>query len=291
MSKDNFQPVKLPYRYEFAVDELSAIKACHDEHGFAVVKNVLSPDYVEELKESVGQVLDPEGYLGLGETRTKHAFIEYSKPLWKLLENEEYVNINRSILDTDALTIHRSAAILKNVESGPVLWHTDWCGFSEPPPKHSGDVLNRGDWPNGMWFYLNGTHPSRAGLAVIADSHRADWRPPDGFEFTADQRSFHRTGEEPKPYDRMDMPGTVPLFTEPGDLIIFAARTYHGAFPHGGDEPRLSCGFIFRPTQEKLSIPWQLPESAHQFMEGLSPQLQHFVEDYPSIDIGWKPAN
>ena len=124
-----------------------------------------------------------------------------------------------------------------------------------------------------MWFYLNGTHPSRAGLAVIADSHRADWQPPDGFEFTADQRSFHRTGEEPKPYDRMDMPGTVPLFTEPGDLIIFAARTYHGAFPHGGDEPRLSCGFIFRPTQEKLSIPWELPESAHRFMEGLSPTV------------------
>ena len=50
-------------------DELSAIKACHDEHGFAVVKNMLSPDYVEELKESVSQVLDPEGDLGLGETR------------------------------------------------------------------------------------------------------------------------------------------------------------------------------------------------------------------------------
>ena len=97
MSKDNFQPVNLPYRYEFAMDELSAIKACHDAHGFAVVKNVLSPDYVEELKESVSQVLDPESNLELGETRVKHAFIEYSKPLWKLLENEEYVNINRCL--------------------------------------------------------------------------------------------------------------------------------------------------------------------------------------------------
>ena len=88
MSKDNFQPANLPYQYGFEADELSAIKACHDAHGFAVVKNVLSPDYVEELKESVSQVLDPESDLGLGETRVKHAFIEYSKPLWKLLENE-----------------------------------------------------------------------------------------------------------------------------------------------------------------------------------------------------------
>ena len=291
MSKDNFQPVNLPYQYEFAADEPSAIKACHDAHGFAVVKDVLSPDYVKELKESVSQVLDPEGNLELGETRVKHAFIEYSKPLWKLLENEAYLNINRCILDTDALTVHRSAAILKNIESGPVMWHTDWCGFSDPPPRNANEVLNRGDWPNGMWFYLNGTHPSRAGLAVIADSHRVDWKPPDGFECTADQRSFYRTGEAPKAYDRMDVPGVVPLFTEPGDLIIFAARTYHGAFPHGGSEPRLSCGFIFRPCREKLSIPWQLPEAAQQFIEELSPKLQHFVVDYPSIDIGWKLAD
>ena len=64
MSKDNFQPADLPYQYEFEADELTAIKACHDEHGFAVVKSVLSPDYVEELKESVSQVLNPEGDLG-----------------------------------------------------------------------------------------------------------------------------------------------------------------------------------------------------------------------------------
>ncbi len=117
MSNNNFQSVNLPYQYEFAPDELSAIKACHDAHGFAVVKNMLSPDYVEELKDSVGQVLDPEGNLKRGETRVKHAFIEYSKPLWKLFENENYLKINRCILETEAFTLHRSAEILKNVES------------------------------------------------------------------------------------------------------------------------------------------------------------------------------
>ena len=29
-----------------------------------------------------------------------------------------------------------------------------------------------------VWFYLNGTHPSRAGLAIIPDSHAPDWSPP-----------------------------------------------------------------------------------------------------------------
>ena len=289
MSTMNETPLKLPYRYEFGVDELAAIKACHDTHGFAVVKKVLPVDDIEALKDSVRFVLDSQGDLRAGETRVKHAFIEYSQPLRRLLEHEAYLSINRYILQTDEMTIHRSAAILKQVGAGPVTWHTDFDGFADGPPRNCNQVLNCGEWPNGMWFYLNGTHPGRAGLAVIADSHRIDWQPPDGFAFTPGRRSFYRIGEEPKAYDRMDVPGIVPLFTDPGDLIIFAARTYHAAFPHGGDEPRLSCGFIFRPTQTKVSVPWQIPESAHSFMAELPAHLKSFVKDYPSININWKP--
>ena len=234
------------------------------------------------------KTLDPNRDLKHGETRVKHAFIEYAEPLEKLLENRDYLKISQCILGTDALTVHRSAAILKNVGAGPVRWHTDWCGFAKGPPRHSGDVLNRGEWPNGMWFYLNGTHPNRAGLTVIADSHRINWNVPEGFAFTENRSSFYRIGEDPEAYDGFDVPGVVPLFTEPGDLIIFDARTYHAAFPHGGIEPRLSCGFIFRPTQTEIDIPWELPESARQFMERLPPDLHAFVKHYTSIDINWR---
>jgi len=49
----DLQPPQLAYRYEFESDELDEIKACHDTHGFAVVKGLLSPAYVEEIKDSV----------------------------------------------------------------------------------------------------------------------------------------------------------------------------------------------------------------------------------------------
>lgn len=284
----DLQPPQLAYRYEFEPDELDEIKACHDTHGFAVVKGLLSPAYVEELKDSIRDVLDPNNDLQPAESRGQHSFIEYSRPMWKLLEDEPFLKINQRLLDTTEMTVHRSAAFLKNVGTGVGAWHTDWLGFKPGPPQAANQVLNVGEHPSGVWFYLNGTHPSRAGLAVIEDSHTLDWPGPEGFEFTDGRGSFYRKGEEPLPYDPMDVPGVIPLFTDPGDLIIFAARTYHGVFPHNGDEPRLSCALLFRPGREPLRVPWPLPESTRRFIEAVPSHLIPIVEHYAGLDPTWK---
>lgn len=290
MDPVSLQPATLPYRCEFAPAEAEAIAACNREHGFAVVKGVLDRTQVEQLKETVWRVTDPERTLAPGETRVQTDFIEHAPPLWDLLEHEGFLRLNRAILGTGDLTVHRSAAILKNVGAGPVTWHTDWHGYGPLPARTPNEILNRGEWPNGMWFYLNGTHPGRAGLAVIADSHAIDWAGPEGFAFTEYRRSFHRLGEEPKAYERFDVPGMVPLFTEPGDLIIFDTRTYHAAFPHRGSEARLSCGFIFRPTAPPFRAPWALTESARRFRAALPSRLHSFVQDYTGLDQAWKLA-
>jgi len=290
MAPDSFQPAKLPYRYEFDPAEAEAIAACNRQHGFAVVRGVLTPGQVEQFRESVWRVLDPERTLKPGETRVQTDFIEHAPPLWDLLAHEDFLRLNRTILGADDLTVHRSAAILKNAGAGPVVWHTDWHGYGPLPARTPNEILNRGEWPNGMWFYLNGTHPERAGLAVIADSHPIAWTGPEGFAFTPERRSFHRPGTEPKSYDQFDVPGVVPLFTEPGDLIIFDTRTYHAAFPHGGSEARLSCGFIFRPTSPPFRAPWERTESARRFCAALPFQLQPFVREYTGLDPAWKLA-
>lgn len=286
MSEIPLQPITLPYRYEFEPDELDRIKACHDAHGFAVVKGVLPPDTVEELKTSVQQVLDPNQDLQPGQGRLIHAFIEHSPPLWRLFEHQPFMRLFEHLLGARELTLHRSAAFIKHGGARGVAWHTDFSWVD--PPRTYNDILNRGDWPNGMYWYLNGTHPSRAGLAVIADSHQPDWPGPEGFEFTAFRSSFYPKGTEPKAYDRMDVPGMVPLFTEPGDLIIFAARTYHAAFPHTGDELRMTCGFVCRPGWTSYPVPWPLPESARRFVESLPERLRPFVRHYTGIDLSWR---
>jgi hypothetical protein len=273
---------QLPYRFEFMPHEFEAIKACNDEHGFAIVKGLLNEEQVSALKAEVLRVLDPEGKLPPGGRMTNIRFIEEARELWKLLEYQPYVQLYAHMLGTDQMTIHRSAAIIRMPGSESLNWHTDFS-YSDDATMTANDVLNRGEWPSGAWFYLNGTHPSRGGLAIIPDSHHPDWPGPEGFTFTENRISFHRAGEEAPSYSGFDVPGMMPVLSEPGDLLFFAARTYHAVFPHNGDEPRLSCGIAFRPAKVSISAPWPLPESAQCFIDTAPESVKPYIHGYTGI--------
>ncbi|MSS71583.1 MAG: hypothetical protein EXS64_08845 [Candidatus Latescibacteria bacterium] len=276
---------QLSYPYEFAPKELDAIVACNRAHGFAVVKQVISPEAVEELKASVREVVIRDG-LNPGESRYCVNFLELSPAAARLLGHEKFMVIARA-LHGEALTFHRSAAIAKDIGAGSWTWHTDWT-FPETKAASASAFLNTIEGFSSMWLYLNGTHPSRAGLAIIPDSNAMDWAGPEGFALTEGRKSFYRIGTEPKGYTGMDVPGMLPLLTDPGDLIVFADRTYHGVFPHQGTEVRLSIGMAFRPGQTSFHAPWPLPESAKKFIASVPKDVRPVVEHYTGIDLGWK---
>ena len=87
------------------------------------------------------------------------------------LGHEPFMNLQHALLGTDQICFNRSAAIIRNPGSAPVGWHTEWCGQTDGPPKNTGEVLNRGLWPSGKWFYITGSRPSHGGLCVIENSH------------------------------------------------------------------------------------------------------------------------
>lgn len=287
MDDSHIQKPVLGYQYEFAIDELEAAHQCVEAHGFAIIKKMLSDELVEELQESVKQLLDPDNTLGEGNSYTHSSFIEHSPSMWKLFDNEPYLRAQKTFCQSEELAILRTAAILRNPGSAPLAWHSDFCGFSNGPPKFSGDILNRGPWPSGLWFYITGSNPEHGGLALIEDSHRTDWSPPEGFQFTPDRRSFHKQGTEPNRYVGFDVPGIVPIFTDPCDQIVFASRTYHAAFPNRTDRVRLSCALIYRPRDYRIDAPWPLSENAKAFLEAFPQRLRPFVDGYVGIDDDW----
>ena len=83
-------------------------------------------------------------------------------------------------------------------------------------------------------------------------------------------------------------PWLVPLFTDPGDMIVFAHRTYHGAFPNQIDEIRLSCSIGSRDRHHHIEVPWKIPEVGKQFLDDLPPYLQRYTHGYTDIDMGWQ---
>lgn len=288
MNSEAMQKPRLAYQYEFGLDEVEAAQACVEAHGFAVLKDVLSLAMVDKLCASVLTVVDPQHELMPGQSRTHTSFIEHSPALWKLLDDERYMRAQSIFCQAPALTINRSAAIIRQPGSAPLLWHSDWRGFSQGAPKTANDVLNRGPWPSGLWFYLTGSNPAHGGLAVIEDSHWPDWPGPEGFVLTPDQASFYPKGGEPKGYVGFDVPGIVPLFTEPGDEIIFAARTYHAAFANQTNRVRLSCAIGFRPRTMRLDAPWSLSAAAQAFVQAQPAHRQSLVENYVGIDPSWR---
>ena len=235
---------------------------------------------------------DPQRTLEPTQSRTRHAWIESGPGAWSLLEYEPFIAIHRHLIGTDDLTVHRSAAIIRMPGSAPVAWHTDWCGFYEGPPRNTGEVLNAGLWPSGKWFYITGSRPDHGGLCVIENSHVEGWDGPEGFHMTSDRRSFYPQDEEENArYSGFDIPGLVALFTNPGDMIVFAHRTYHGAFSNQQDEVRLSCAIGFRDRDHRIDIPWEIPESGRKFLDDLPEHLQRYVDGYTSIDVGWKAVS
>ena len=284
----DIQKPELGYTYEFETNQLSQATECIEAHGFAIIKDVLPDELVDSLKQAVFDGTDPNRELQHGQSRTRHAWIETGEGAWQLLEYEPFMKIHQHLIGSDELTVHRSAAIIRMPGSHTVAWHTDWCGFSQYAPKNSGDVLNRGMWPSGKWFYITGSRPEHGGLCVIEDSHVENWEGPEGFKLTADKRSFYKEGGEEKAYNDFDIPGCVPLFTNPGDMIVFAHRTYHGAFPNQTDDIRLSCAIGFRRRDHHIDIPWEIPEVGKKFLVDLPPHLHKFTHGYTSIDTGWR---
>lgn len=281
----------IPYRYQFEAGEAtSVIRDCCLEHGFAIVKKILAAEKVEELKASVREVLIPEGRLGAGMTnRYDTQFIESSPALLSLLNHPKVISIARALAGTDQVTLHRSAAIVRTPGDAGMSWHSDFT-FPGNKPQGASQYLNIRHEGTSMWFYLTGCNPESGGIGLIPDSHRLDWPGPEGFEMLPSRSSFYRKGTPPKGYLGMDVPGMLPVRSDPGDMILFDLVTYHGVYPHVGGEARLSCGFVLRPGQTPFPAPWALTESARKFIASAPGHLEPVIRYYVGLDRSWRPA-
>ncbi len=278
------EPRKLPYRYEFDKSEVEQIGECNETHGFAIVKHFLTEDQVEALKEEVRRVMGPAAEASDTYTHTHPSFVEASPVLRQFMADESYMRIANRLNRHVPIMLNRSAAIYKKPGAGPMAWHTDWEPLEHPYRANA--VLNN-TGASSMWFYLNGIRPERGGLAIIPDSHTLDYSGPEGFELTERGKSFYRKGTAPVDYTEMDFPECIPLYTDPGDLIIFAERTFHGVFPHHGDEVRLTCAMSFRPIAYQPPQVWPVPESARQFIADCPAEIYPLVKDYIGFNGDW----
>lgn len=275
------QPLDTGYAYQFEADQLDDIFACVRAHGFAVARNVISQEHCTRLQASVKAAIDPEGLLEPGKSDTHLRFIEASEPLLELFDNAPWFAIQKRFYGSEELTVHRSAAIIRNPGAPGMGWHTDT--YQPLEPWYAPDtVLNRGQSLGGMFFYLTGCRPSHGGLCVIPDSHLSGWKPQGDFEFGRAGKIICRKGQT-NSYIGADVPGTLPLVTQGTDLLLFDQRTYHCALPNHEPSPRLSCSLGFRADRKPFLCPWPLPAEAVELKKRLPEHLRPYFEHYASV--------
>ena len=273
-------------RNTFGTDQIDAALQRMAEVGFCVLRRMIPLSWVDDLKNSIDAALDPNRDLGPSSNRYHMAFAEASPVLWRLATHAPFMDYVEKVHGTSDVCLHRSAAILRTAHEPMGMWHTDHRGMVENP-KVANDILNRYPMPSGSWFYLNGSHPDRSGIAVIESSHLPGWKGPEGFRLTRDGTSFNRLDQpEDEGCQDMDVPGCVPVYADPGDLICFAANAFHANM--ATHERRYSAGLSFRPKSIHIEAPWPLPEAARTMMAELPESVRRFADGYVSYDGSWR---
>jgi hypothetical protein len=277
----------LPYRWDFSPDEIDEGLACYHAHGFAIVRRLLPPDVVADLRRAVDDVLgDPP--LAHGHNRTTPDFVECSPLALRFLDAPGYLALYQRLFGTTDLTIHRSFAVLKNAGSAPVAWQRDYHHRESEVPTEPDQFLDPSDHGLRLLWYLDGSYPQDGGLWLVPDSHHDDWEGLPGFEFCEGRKSFHRSHTSPAHYEGFDAPEMLPLYIDPGDALLYSPKLYHGATSQS-EGVRRACAMLLRPTDPPIEVPWQESAATKRFVTTIPERLRRYVANYVGIDYGWRP--
>ena len=160
------------YRVHFEPDDHTGALACLSQYGYCVVRGMIGPALVEELKDSIDEHLDPDGTLPPASNRYHMAFAEVSEPVWKLVDLPPYWNFICAVLGSSDVCLHRSAAILRTPGEGMGAWHTDHLGHVKEKIEkshHPGWQSEGFEFLQDMESEVNGRYiAEEAGKAVFA---------------------------------------------------------------------------------------------------------------------------
>ena len=211
--------------------------------GYCVVDNVLTPDFLEELRRESDRMLDA---------------VEHP-PHWKYQGSDIHVK------GTDESVIHRlihweptrnameelglgdfkssgGFIILSKPPGGPPLyWHQDWMGWNDP--------ISTAPWPQYLFlsYYLIDTSLENGCFRIIPGSHLKRLPLHERLVQAHAQGGYYVDEDDPDMF--CDHPDAIDLPVKAGSLVIAEGRVLHAARGNQSDQRRtLLLGWHNRPT-------------------------------------------
>lgn len=192
--------------------------------GYAVFRRWFSAEEVEGWGDAMEAVLRHRrggaDFAGVRPERVTPLFAEAPDVFCPLLDDERLLALADGLLGADSLFTGSNDG---NLYVGHTPWHIDGGGANGPP------LLK-------VTFYCDPVEEGRGCLSVLPGSHH-----PDYF------RALHRLFFEERSLDPNgpDVPGSTPVPSSPGDVVVFDHRLWHSSW--GGWPGRRQFAFSFAP--------------------------------------------
>ena len=205
-------------------EDIDQVRADMRKFGYGLVKNALSAEQVETLKEAVKQQAAGEVEAGVaakdGGPNTPNqriwTLINKGQEFHDLLEHDLIDEIVPEFLGEHAL-IHSYSANIARPGNTPMVLHTDQVAI-QPPMRNLAFGLNI------MW-YLTDITADNGATRVFPGSHIGDIAPDDPFSIE----------------------GTVPAEGPAGTALVFESRLWHATGPNkqtSGERPVILMFFM-----------------------------------------------
>jgi ectoine hydroxylase-related dioxygenase (phytanoyl-CoA dioxygenase family) len=212
------------------------------EDGYCVIENILTEDFLEELRRETDRLLDS---------------VEHP-PQWKYQGSDIQVKgSDNPLIDRlvhwgpawDALramglgdfTSHGSYIILSKPPGGPPLyWHQDWMGWNDP--------ISAAPWPQYLFlsYYLVDTTLENGCFRVIPGTHRKRIPLYDRLVPAHARGGYYVSEDHPDMF--CDPPDAVDVPVKAGALVIGEGRALHAARGNRSSRHRtLLLGWHSRP--------------------------------------------
>ncbi|MBL8794009.1 MAG: phytanoyl-CoA dioxygenase family protein [Planctomycetia bacterium] len=196
-----------------AIPQLTAQQRRHYEtFGFLVVRRVFAPGEVvawgRALEEALRRQRGGEDFAGRQSERLTPLVEAMPEVFGPLLDDERLLAIVDALLGDDSLYTGSNDG---NLYVGNTVWHIDGGGWHSPPLLKT-------------TIYCDAVAEGTGCLSVLPGSQHADY-------FRALYEDFY----ESRALDirSAEVPGRMPLPSEPGDVICFDHRLWHSAWGGG----------------------------------------------------------
>lgn len=211
--------------------------------GYCVVENILTSDFLNELREESDRLLDavehpPEWrYQG----SDVHVSGKDNPVIQKLMDWQPTWDAVRAMGLND-FTSGGGFIILSKPPGGPPLyWHQDWMNWNDP--------ISLAPWPQQLFFsyYMVDTDLENGAFRVIPGTHTRRIPLHDQVEVAHQDTAYF--SDEADPYMFGDHPEAVDVPARAGSLVIGEGRVLHAARGNQSNKRRtLLLGWHFRPN-------------------------------------------